>query len=559
MASTRAATRGIGLPLLRHRFELHGDVVALAPAFVVGGVGGEGRQGAQGFAIGVAQAGAEVLFQRRRQIVEAGVGGRVGHPAYGEHADGRAGVGVLPSGIDFEEAPCAHVIHHGAMRGKRSPRRIHAKSTWRVLHRDDAPSRATLISYLLGICWTGQSAGAAATRDQATAPRREATMNRRRMVRAGLVAGGVLLSRRAASLAAPPVHNEASSLPGTPYPLVALPGKGLLGQVYDIPPNYETPTLRLIGSERYPFTDNAYYYVRHREAVPAQIPLDQFRLQIGGDRVAKPRTLTLDDLRRFPTVELGAVGQCGSFAHGLFRPLMPGPPWSKGDVSCAVWTGASLQAVLEEARVLSGAVAVAFTAAGTTIARKKPKYVQTYPLAAVLQPDAMLAYAMNGQDLPIWNGYPLRVVVPGTFAARWIKQVVTIEIRSTPDPADWAEGPPGEGKLPTYSLITDPPDGTQAPLGHEIALRGVAWDAGQGIARVETSVDGGANWQEATLEPSYGKFVWRVWHQTVQVSQRGQFSVLSRATSVDGATQALDVDGQHWNASRPLAGILLGV
>ena len=238
---------------------------------------------------------------------------------------------------------------------------------------------------------------------------------------------------------------------------------------------------------------------------------------------------------------------------------MSGPPWSKGDVSCAVWTGASLQAVLEEAGIRSGAVAVSFTAAGTTIARKKPKYVQTYPLAAVLQPDAMLAYAMNGQDLPIWNGYPLRVAVPGTFAARWMKQVVTIEIRSTPDPADWSEGPPGEGKLPTYSLISDPPDGTRAPVGHEVALRGVAWDAGQGITRVETSVDGGASWQEATLEPSYGKYVWRVWHQTVHVSQRGQFPVRSRATSVDGATQALDVDGQHWNASRPLAGILIGV
>jgi hypothetical protein len=87
----------------------------------------------------------------------------------------------------------------------------------------------------------------------------------------------------------------------------------------------------------------------------------------------------------------------------------------------------------------------------------------------------------------------------------------------------------------------------------------VAWDHGQGIARVETSVDGGASWQAASLEPSYGKYVWRVWHQTVRVSQSGQFPVLSRATSIDGATQVLDVDDQHWNASRPLALILLGV
>ena len=385
-------------------------------------------------------------------------------------------------------------------------------------------------------------------------------MHRRAIVAASLAAGGRLLSREAGALATTPTPQPApSALPGTPYPLVALPGKGLLGQVYDIPPNYETPTPRLIGNERYPFTDNASYYVRFREAVPPQILPDQFRLQIGGDRAGKRLTLTLDDLKRFPTVELGAVGQCGGFGDGLFRPLEPGPPWSKGDVSCAVWSGASLHAVLEASGIQPGATYVSFTAAGTTIARKKPKYVQTAPIAEVLQPDAMLAYAMNGQDLPIWNGYPLRVVMPGTAAPRWMKQVVSIEVRSTFDPADWSEGPPGEGRLSTYSLITDPPDGTKAPVGHDVALRGVAWDAGQGIARVETSVDGGASWQEASLERSYGKYVWRVWRQTVRVSRRGQFPVLSRATSVDGATQALDVDGQHWNASRPLAAILLGV
>jgi sulfite dehydrogenase (cytochrome) subunit A len=378
-------------------------------------------------------------------------------------------------------------------------------------------------------------------------------MNRRAIVAAGMAAGGLLLSRRAASLA-----ETAPARPGTPYPLVALPGKAPLGQVYDIPPNYETPTPHLIGTERYPFTDNAYYYVRHREAVPPQIPPDQFRLQIGGDRVAKPQTLTLDDLRRFPTVELGAVGQCGGYADGLFRPLVPGVPWTKGDLSCAVWTGASLQAVLEAAGIRPGAIEVAFTAAGTTIARKKPKYVQTYAPSGVLQPQAMLAYAMNGQDIPIWNGYPLRVVVPGTFAPRWMKQVVSIEVRSAPDPDDWSEGAPGEGTLPTYSLITDPPDGTRAAVGQAVALRGVAWDAGQGIASVETSVDGGASWQVAALEPSYGKYVWRVWHQTVRIGRAGQFPILSRATSVDGATQALDVDGQHWNAARPLAAILIG-
>lgn len=376
----------------------------------------------------------------------------------------------------------------------------------------------------------------------------------------GAAVGGLFLPGRARTAAARLLAQAAGKQPtGTPYPLVALPGKAPMGQVYDIPPNYETPTPHLIGTEHYPFTDNVYYYVRYREATPFQIAPDQFRLQVGGDHVTKPLSLSLDDLRQFPKVEEGAVGQCAGFGDGLFRPLVAGVPWTKGDLSCARWTGASVRAILQEAGIKPGATFVTFRPAGNTIARKKSKYVQTYTLDRMLQPDAMLAYQMNGEDLTLWNGYPLRLVMPGTYAPSWVKQIQEIDIRSTWDPADWSEGPAGEDRLITYSLITDPPDGTRVPAGQTVALRGVAWDAGQGITKVETSVDGGTSWQAAQIEQSYGTFVWRVWHQTVRLTGQGQFPILSRATSADGATQALDVEGKNWNASRPFAAILLGV
>lgn len=137
--------------------------------------------------------------------------------------------------------------------------------------------------------------------------------------------------------------------------------------------------------------------------------------------------------------------------------------------------------------------------------------------------------------------------------------MTAIELRNTTDPRDYNEGPPGEDLLDIYSLITDPPDGTEVPVGQGVKLRGIAWNAGQGIAKVETSSDGGKTWQAAAMEPSYGKYVWRVWHQMVQVTGKGQFPILSRATGSDGATQALDVDNKNWNASHPFASILLGV
>lgn len=231
----------------------------------------------------------------------------------------------------------------------------------------------------------------------------------------GIATASVVLPWRAITALAQSVTKPRTPT-GTPYPLVALPGKAPLGQVYDIPPNYEVPTPHLIGTEHYPFTDTAYYYVRSREPGPPQIDLGTFRLTIGGTFAEKPLSLSLDEIKAFPKVEIGAVGTCGGFGDGLFRPLVPGPPWSKGDVSCAMWTGASLQTILNQVGIKPGATLVTFQAAGTTLNRKNPHYLQTYSLKAVLQPEALLAYQMNGVDLTPWNGHPLRLVVPGTYA-----------------------------------------------------------------------------------------------------------------------------------------------
>jgi len=364
--------------------------------------------------------------------------------------------------------------------------------------------------------------------------------------------------------AAPPTG--AATPVGTPYPLVALPGKAPLGQVYDRPPNYETPTLKLIGEKNYPFTDTEYYYVRYREAQPAVITPEAFRLQVDGDSVQKPLTLTLKDLQGFPRVEVGAVGECTGLGRGLLRPLVPGVPWTKGDLSCAMWAGASLKAILDEAGIKPGAVQVAFRSGGTTIAFKKPQYWRVYPLATVLQPDALLAYEMNGGEIPLFNGAPVRLVVPGSYAPLWVKQLVEIEVRSTPQPMEWSGRPMSAAKIKTYSLITAPADGTQVPMNAPLTLTGLAWDGGQGIAKVEVSLDDGKTWEGADVEKSYGTYVWRVWHHTVQPPQAGEFRILSRATSVDGATQPMDPDpavlkngGRQNNAIRTFAAVLTGM
>ena len=202
------------------------------------------------------------------------------------------------------------------------------------------------------------------------------------------------------------------------------------------------------------------------------------------------------------------------------RPLVPGLPWTKGDLSCAEWTGIPLAAVLRLAGARADASVVAFRG-GKTIATSKRDYWRHWALESTLRQHPLLAYELNGEPIPLWNGYPLRVVVPGTYAPGWVKQVVEIDIRHTPHPGDWRGTKPGTPKLKTMSMITDPPDGTRVRLGSRISLRGVAWDHGPGIRRVELSTDGGRSWTDAPLSHRCGRHVWRIFHATIRSRSRG--------------------------------------
>ncbi len=355
---------------------------------------------------------------------------------------------------------------------------------------------------------------------------------------AGAAAGalGAVPSLRTAGVAAAP----ARSLPGTPFPLVALQGKAPLGQVYDHPPNYETPTTRLIGKRNPPFTDAEDYYVRYRESDVYRVDPALFRLRVGGEAATEQLDLTLDDLRAMPSERVGTVGACSGLGRGLVRPLMPGMPWTKGDVSCGEWTGVPLAAVLREAGALPDASVVAFRG-GRTIAAAKRDYWRHWDLELMLRQGPLLAYELNGEPLPVWNGFPLRVVVPGSYAPGWVKQVVEVDVRRTPHPRDWRGKEPSMPPLKAMSLITDPPDGTHVAAGTEVELRGVAWDGGKGVRKVEISVDDGQSWTEARLERPHGRYVWRVFHAKVPAGAPGRLWVLSRTTANGGETQPMDI------------------
>jgi len=374
-------------------------------------------------------------------------------------------------------------------------------------------------------------------------------MDRRRFLvgSSGALAGALLLPR--AGFAADtglPAGTVASSV------LDALPGKRPLIKRTWRPPNYETPTSLF----REAYTPNDAFYVRWHSPVP-DMALADWRLRIGGPAAQNKREYGYDEIvRRFKRAEVTAVNQCSGNRRGLFSPHVPGVQWGYGAMGNAVWGGVRLKDVLEDAGIAPGAVEVVANGADAP-PLSGPDFVKSLPVWKALDPDMLLAFEMNGQPLPAWNGFPARIVAPGWTATYWIKAVTDLTVTDKAFDGFWMKtayrvpkgmfGPSGFESQDTEqnspitsikvnSLIVDPAPGAVLPAGKRVAVMGIAWDGGSGVRRVEVSVDGGANWRDAKLGRDLGRYSWRQWHYQFK-PQAGTVAVLARAFAADGATQ----------------------
>jgi DMSO/TMAO reductase YedYZ molybdopterin-dependent catalytic subunit len=320
------------------------------------------------------------------------------------------------------------------------------------------------------------------------------------------------------------------------------------------PLNCETSLPALIGGVVMP---NARFYVRNHFHIPRLDPA-AFRLSVGG-LVERPLSLSLRDLQNLPSETTVVTLECAGNGRTLFGRPVDGEPWRLGAASTAEWTGVPLVEILDRAGVRGGAQEVLFRGADFGTVEHRPqsiRFERSLRLDDARDGEVLLAYAMNGEPLPLQHGYPLRLVVPRWYAVASVKWLTDIELVDAPFTGyyqhekycyEW-EVEDRIFRQPVSlqrvrSLITDPSPDEAVPPG-PLAIRGVAWSGAAPIARVEVSV-GGGDWQEARLVGERSRYSWQWWELVTRVEKSDGVTVLrARATDLADRTQPERAD---WN------------
>ncbi len=389
-----------------------------------------------------------------------------------------------------------------------------------------------------------------------------------------LAGAGALVSHRAGAATLPWLSPELPDGTRAEAHLVQVPGKRPLIQLSDRPPNLETPIQAFTTA----ITPNDQFFVRYHLAnIPDAKALDGWRLQVGGDAAERSVTLTPQQLNDLTQTEVVAVCQCSGNRRGLVQPHVPGVEWGNGAMGCATWHGPKLRDVLALAGVKTEAVEIWFSGADQPVLPATPEFHKSLPLSKALADETIIATTMNGSPLPLLNGFPARLVVPGWTSTYWMKHLTNITISAKPIDNFWMKKAyrvpagvyPVEKPFSTQddattwpitditvnSLIASPLHGEQVERSG-FAVRGVAWDRGNGIGRVDVSVDGGKSWQGAFLDRELGRYAFRTFRLDTGPLPRGTAEIRVRATSNSKETQPdvwkPNASGYHFNVPQRL-------
>lgn len=382
--------------------------------------------------------------------------------------------------------------------------------------------------------------------------------SRRKLLSGAAALGAVSLAGRA--WAADSVELGLNGGPDQRALTTVFPQKGSMILQRTRPPLLETP---FEVFDQGVFTPNDRFFVRwHWSVIPEQIDPATYKLAVRG-HVDQALSLGMADILALPRVELAAVNQCSGNSRGLFQPRVAGGQWANGAMGNAKWVGVRLRDVLDRAGVKAGAVAVRFNGLDEPVVDGAPDFKKSLAVDHARDGEVMLAYQMNGEQLPLLNGFPLRLVVPGWFSTYWVKMVSDIEVLDTPDTDYWmktaylipstphANVKPGEtgfsvepiNRMVPRSFFTNVTDASTAKAGAPVSLRGIAMGGDCGVAGVDVSFDKGGTWVPAALGADEGTYSFRRWTAETSAGADGLVAMV-RCTNSKKEVQPMEA---NWN------------
>lgn len=336
-------------------------------------------------------------------------------------------------------------------------------------------------------------------------------------------------------------------------PLVKYPQKRPLLQMTARPPQLETPFS--VFNEGVLTPNDAFFVRYHLADIPLSIDPETYRIEIKG-KVDRQTSVSLADLKAMDGVELVAVNQCSGNSRGLVEPRVAGGQLANGAMGNARWKGVPLKTLLDKAGVQAGAKQVTFGGLDGPVLPETPDFVKALDIDHARDGEVMVAYSMNGEDLPFLNGFPVRLVVPGYYGTYWVKHLNEIEVIDSVFGGFWMSTAyripdnacacvePGKAPAATTpikrfnvrSFITSLADGGTLKAGQDTLVKGIAFDGGYGITDVILSTNGGKTWSGTTLSQDLGKYSFREWQAMIRLPA-GSHELQVRAINRIGESQ----------------------
>lgn len=344
-----------------------------------------------------------------------------------------------------------------------------------------------------------------------------------------------------------------------------IPGKHPgLTVLNDRPVNAETPPHLLNDL----ITPADKLFVRNNGLPPAAVDASTWTLTIDGESVKQTKTFSINELKqKFKHHTYQLTIECGGNGRSEFNPPAKGNQWSTGAVGSPQWTGVRLRDVLEDCGIKDDAVYIGYHGADSHLSRDPSKEAisRGVPMSKALEDEVLIAWAMNGEDLPAMNGYPLRLVCggwPASTSGKWLKRIsIRDRVHDGKKMAAPAYRTPCEAvapgskvpakdmciieRMPVKSLVTFPKSGIRHQLKEKLIAKGHAWAGDKTVEQMHVSIDFGQTWQQVNISKAVNKNAWQHWEANLTFPKKGYYEVWAKATDSDGVSQPMVLPG--WN------------